>query len=230
MSIIGSSNTTYILEKSRVVFQSKDERNYHVFYQLLQGSTPQELHDLRLSASPTARANLTDYYYINQSGCITINDVDDAKDFAEANDAFREIGFSMDDQKSLYRTIAGILNLGNVSYLPNNDESIIAPDTEVYFNNACYLFGVDPELFRKALLFKKIKSGGGKRASIAFSPYSPNIAVDTRDALMKETYRRCFDWIVDMINRLMFNDKVKPKSMIGVLDIFGFEIFKNVRT
>lgn len=228
-TIVGSSNTTYILEKSRVVFQSKDERNYHVFYQLLQGASVETLMKYGLQdAGQSVRQDLSRFFYINQSGCITIDDVDDADDYRVVNDAFRDVGFTLSEQDSLYRTISGILQLGNVIFVPQGDESLIDPATEVWFQRCTEMFGADVDFFRKALLFKKIKSGGGKRASVAFSPYTPAAALDNRDALAKEIYNRCFDWIVATINRLMFTENAQASLMIGILDIFGFEIFQKV--
>lgn len=230
--IVGSSNTTYLLEKSRVVRQDKDERNYHVFYQLLQGGSTELLKEFLLVPSggaATARADLQVFHYINQSGCITIHDVDDAKDFQDANSAFDEIGFRIEDRQALYRIVAGILNLGNITFAPNVDEARIDESAELFFRHAVKLFGVDLEAFRQALLFRKIQSGGGKRKSIAFAPYTPAQAMDNKDALSKEIYRRCFDWIVSEINRLMYSSEVKVAGMLGILDIFGFEIFQKVR-
>ncbi|RYH31015.1 hypothetical protein EON65_03685 [archaeon] len=226
-TIVGSSNTTYILEKSRVVFQSKDERNYHAFYQLLQGATIETLQRYHLQEpGKQGRPDLSVFSYINQSGCITIDDVDDADDFRIMNEAFADVGFRPEDQECLYRTLAGILHLGNVQFAAAGDESVITPETEHYYQFAAEMFGIEVHFFRKALLFKKIKSGGGKRASVAFSPYSPLAAVDNRDALSKEIYRRCFDWIVSEINRVMYQSNSQATLMIGILDIFGFEIFQ----
>jgi myosin-5 len=226
-SIIGSSNTTYILEKSRVVRQENGERNYHVFYQLLKGATAQQLVDFHLISSLEVKPNLESFHYINQSGCIEIEDVDDQKDFQEANEAFQEIGFSTEDQWSLYRIIAGILHLGNIKFV-GSEESAIDPITECHFQYCANMFQVDAEEFKRSLLFRKITSGG-KRKSVVFAPYAPAAAMDNRDALAKEIYRRCFDWIVSKINYLMYSNKVVAHQMIGVLDIFGFEIFKKVR-
>ena len=48
-------------------------------------------------------------------------------------------------------------------------------------------------------------------------------AADSRDALAKIIYSRMFDWVVERINTTMY----KPgDKFIGVLDIFGFEAFK----
>jgi myosin-5 len=109
-TIVGSSNTTYILEKSRVVRQEENERNYHVFYQLLFGSTSETLINYRLLESKEGEDRIklaSSFNFINQSGCLTIEDVDDASDFQEANNAFHDIGFSLEEQNALYQTIAG---------------------------------------------------------------------------------------------------------------------------
>ena len=48
-------------------------------------------------------------------------------------------------------------------------------------------------------------------------------AEDSRDALAKIIYSRMFDWIVKRINNTMYTP---GERFIGVLDIFGFEAFK----
>ncbi|CAK9144800.1 unnamed protein product [Ilex paraguariensis] len=53
----------------------------------------------------------------------------------------------------------------------------------------------------------------------------PAAAVTSRDALAKTIYSRLFDWIVDKINNSIGQDP-NAKSIIGVLDIYGFESFK----
>ncbi|GJR67813.1 eukaryotic translation initiation factor 1A [Tanacetum coccineum] len=54
-------------------------------------------------------------------------------------------------------------------------------------------------------------------------------ALGSRDALAKTVYSRLFDWIVEKINNLIGQDP-NSKSLIGVLDIYGFESFKHKST
>jgi myosin heavy subunit len=115
LMIAACSNTTYLLEKSRVVFMAPEERNYHVFYQLLSGASAELLEEMGLTemASDPSRAA-----YLNQSGCIKIDDVDDAAEFAETNASFSSLGFQEADLKQLYCIVAGILHLGNITFEP----------------------------------------------------------------------------------------------------------------
>jgi myosin heavy subunit len=228
--IVGSSNTTYLLEKSRVVFQESGERSYHVFYQLLFGAPDSllaQFHLLEMKNHPNEVA------YINQSGCLRIEGVDDAADYQEVVEAQSLVGFPEGDSQVLLQMIAGILHLGNLHYEvhpSDSEESMINPQTEPSLLHASRLFGLDLVTFRRSLLFKSVRSG--KRKSVTYAPYSPVTAIENRDALAKEIYNRCFDFIVGTINTKINIDAEKlaamDTSMIGVLDIFGFEIFKKV--
>jgi myosin-1 len=72
--------------------------------------------------------------------------------------------------------------------------------------------------------------GIGKRTSNYEVPLNVEQARNTRDALAKALYSRMFDWIVQAVNNAMASlssrdGSAKNPLCIGVLDIFGFEIF-----
>ena len=77
-AIIGGGIINYLLEKSRVVFQTKGERNYHIFYQLLSAAdtSPQFANELKLQDPEL-------FQFTSQSGVIHIDGVSDEKDFEE---------------------------------------------------------------------------------------------------------------------------------------------------
>ncbi len=49
-------------------------------------------------------------------------------------------------------------------------------------------------------------------------------SLNARDALAKATYEKLFSWIIYKCN-LILSSKKQPDGFIGILDIFGFEIF-----
>ena len=67
--LVGADLVTYLLEKSRTVTQSKDERNYHAFYQLFAGSSKAELQALKLTTPQS-------YSYL-EKGMINVDAIDD---------------------------------------------------------------------------------------------------------------------------------------------------------
>ena len=109
--IIGAKLHCYLLEKSRVVSQQTNERNFHIFYQICNGTTS------------TIKANYTilqpsQYYYLNQSNCLTINGIKDSNNFNNTKECMETIGLSKDEIKSVIQMIVGILYLGNIDFDP----------------------------------------------------------------------------------------------------------------
>lgn len=137
-NIVGSSNTTYLLEKSRVVFQEKNERNYHIFYQLLKGASSNLKTSLGIADMSKHPENIT---FINQSGCIDIDEVDDAAEFEEVQAALVFLGFTEAEIINLWKVIAGILHFGNICFIekPDNlDATIISSGSMTHLEQGLY--------------------------------------------------------------------------------------------
>uniref|UniRef100_A0A673ZT75 Myosin VB n=1 Tax=Salmo trutta TaxID=8032 RepID=A0A673ZT75_SALTR len=123
--IIGANMRTYLLEKSRVVFQAEDERNYHIFYQLCASASLPEFKDLALS-------NAEDFIFTSQGENIFIEGVNDAEDFEKTREAFTLLGVNDSNQSSIFRIIASILHLGNVEILfPHHKKLVTTSETYV---------------------------------------------------------------------------------------------------
>ncbi|XP_052555897.1 unconventional myosin-IXb isoform X6 [Tympanuchus pallidicinctus] len=211
----------YLLEKSRLVSQEKDERNYHVFYYLLLGVNEEERKEFHLKQPE-------DYSYLNQCN-LKIEDGEDLRhDFERLKQAMEMVGFLSATKKQIFSVLSAILYLGNVTYkkkATGRDEGLEVGPPEV-LDILSQLLKVKREILVEVLTKRKTVTANDK----LILPYSLSEAITARDSMAKSLYSALFDWIVLRINHALLNKKDMEESVtclsIGVLDIFGFEDFE----
>ncbi|XP_072937506.1 unconventional myosin-Va [Epargyreus clarus] len=218
--ISGASMRTYLLEKSRVVYQSAGERNYHIFYQLCAAAAT--LPDLHLDHQDS-------FHYLNQGGSPDIDGVDDFKAFNETRAALTTLGVSETEQHNMFTVLSTILHLGNVEFTTdpsgedpedNQDGAYIDPNDK-HLATLCSLLGISRPEFSRWLTHRRIASAH----EVIVSRMDVQRAAFARDALAKRMYGELFAWLVQAVNRALHTGHDK-KHFIGVLDIYGFETFE----
>uniref|UniRef100_A0A8C9WR92 Myosin VC n=1 Tax=Scleropages formosus TaxID=113540 RepID=A0A8C9WR92_SCLFO len=205
--IIGANMRTYLLEKSRVVFQSENERNYHIFYQLCSSVDDPEFKNLRLLTADK-------FVYTSMGGRTDIDSVDDKADMMETRRTFSLLGRSRspDFQIDVFRVLAGILHLGNIE---------IRASSDYHLGVFCELLDVSAEDVSRWLCQRRIVLV----AETVVKPVPQKRAINARDALAKHIYAHLFDYIIHKINTVL-QFPGKQHTFIGVLDIYGFETFE----
>ncbi|XP_039032382.1 myosin-17-like [Hibiscus syriacus] len=214
--ISGAAVRTYLLERSRVCQISDPERNYHCFY-LLCAAPPEDIERYKLD-SPKA------FHYLNQSSCYELDDVNDAHEYLAIRRAMDIVGINDEEQEAIFRVVAAILHLGNINFAKGKeiDSSVIKDEkSRFHLNTTAELLRCDAQNLEDALIKRVMVTP----EEVITRCLDPENAVASRDALAKTIYSRLFDWLVDKINVSIGQDP-NSESIIGVLDIYGFESFK----
>ncbi|XP_047718100.1 unconventional myosin-Vc isoform X2 [Prionailurus viverrinus] len=207
--IIGANMRTYLLEKSRVVFQSENERNYHIFYQLCASAQQSEFKHLKLGSAE-------EFNYTRMGGSTVIEGVNDRADMVETQKTFTLLGFKEDFQMDVFKILAAILHLGNVQITAVGNERSSVSEDDTHLEVFCELLGLESSKFGQWLCNRKIIT----TSETVVKPMTRPQAVNARDALAKKIYAHLFNFIVDRINQaLQFSGK--QHTFIGVLDIYG---------
>ncbi|KAF2750620.1 hypothetical protein M011DRAFT_483560 [Sporormia fimetaria CBS 119925] len=215
---VGANINNYLLEKSRVVGQITNERNFHIFYQFTK-SAPSKYREMYGIQQPQS------YVYTSRSKCYDVQGIDDDAEFKDTLEAMRIIGLSEAEQDNIFRMLSAILWLGNVSFQEDDSGNAAISDQSVV-DFVAYLLEVTPAHVNKALTSRVMEtSRGGRRGSVYDVPLNPAQATAVRDALAKAIYFNLFDWIVGRVN-VSLRTRGSAAQSIGILDIYGFEIFE----
>ncbi|XP_066584309.1 unconventional myosin-XV [Prorops nasuta] len=214
--IVGGRVTQYLLEKSRIVTQATEERNYHVFYELLAG-LDQQLRDKYGLLTPDK------YFYLNQGGSCEIDGKNDTQDFKALLSAMQVLGFTSEEQDTIFKILASVLHLGNVYFhrkqMRHGQEGVeVGSDAEIRW--AAHLLQVNADGIIRALTTKTTEA----RNERVLTALNIDQALDARDAFAKALYSSLFSWLVARVNHIVYKG-TKQTAAISILDIFGFENF-----
>ncbi|CAM9852718.1 unnamed protein product, partial [Ectocarpus fasciculatus] len=223
--ICGAVIEKYLLEKTRLVHQLNGERNFHILYQLIKG-----LAASNTGAEYSISGDPEDYLYLSQTEVTELPNVSDADEFKTTTACLQSVGIDEATQHHLFRLLAGVLHLGNVSYKTggeDGEENVVTGVTESSNSHhlaAASLFEIESADFLTAISKRNMHVSD----SVIVKTQKLEEAVDKRDSFSKSIYSMIFNWLVDRINQTITSPvKATVKGIIGVLDIYGFENFEN---
>merc|ERR1712142_512348 len=204
---------TYLLEKSRVIFQLQGERSYHIFYQLLSNRMPELPPKLLLELDPYAYANIC-------QGVVTNDSMDDGDELDATYDSFKVLEFDDIKISNIWNISAGIMHMQNMKFKQKQREEQGEPDGTEGADKCCYLFGINSADYLKYLCCPRVKVG----AEFVTKAQTPAQIVYSRGALAKAIFEKLFKWVAMNINEALYTT-LQRSFFIGCLDIAGFEIF-----
>ncbi|KAM6403638.1 myosin-1B [Rhynochetos jubatus] len=204
---------TYLLEKSRVTFQLKAERSYHIFYQIMSNKKPELIEMLLITTNPY------DYHYVSQ-GEITVPSINDQEELMATDSAIDILGFTPDEKTAIYKLTGAVMHYGNLKFKQKQREEQAEPDGTEVADKAAYLMGLNSADLLKALCYPRVKVGN----EYVTKGQTVQQVYNSVGALAKAVFEKMFLWMVVRINQQL--DTKQPRQyFIGVLDIAGFEIF-----
>ncbi|CAO2634175.1 Unconventional myosin-VI [Lemmus lemmus] len=247
-SVVGGFVSHYLLEKSRICVQGKEERNYHIFYRLCAGASEDIREKLHLSSPDNFRylnRGCTRYFanketdkqilqnrkspeYV-KAGSLKDPLLDDHGDFIRMCTAMKKIGLDDEEKLDLFRVVAGVLHLGNIDFEEAGSTSggcNLKNKSTPSLEYCAELLGLDQDDLRVSLTTRvMLTTAGGTKGTVIKVPLKVEQANNARDALAKTVYSHLFDHVVNRVNQCFPFET--SSYFIGVLDIAGFEYFEH---
>ncbi|XP_024898472.1 unconventional myosin-VI isoform X2 [Pteropus alecto] len=247
-SVVGGFVSHYLLEKSRICVQGKEERNYHIFYRLCAGASEDIREKLHLSSPDNFRylnRGCTRYFANKETdkqilqnrktpehlkaGSLKDPLLDDHGDFIRMCTAMKKIGLDDNEKLDLFRVVAGVLHLGNIDFEEAGSTSggcTLKNKSSQSLEYCAELLGLDQDDLRVSLTTRvMLTTAGGTKGTVIKVPLKVEQANNARDALAKTVYSHLFDHVVNRVNQCFPFET--SSYFIGVLDIAGFEYFEH---
>lgn len=96
------------------------------------------------------------YHYLNQSGCIEIEKVNDAEAFGDLKIAMTVLGIKDETQESIFRALSAILLLGNVEFKSDGKDGCVVTNP-AELATVAELLGVDTAKLNTTLTVRNMK-------------------------------------------------------------------------
>lgn len=224
--LIGGLIKTYLLEKMRLCLQQPGERNFHIFYEMATGGSPEEKRRWAIDS-------IAKFRFANRGNVFDLRFGDDASLFAALRGSLKTLEFKPHFITQIFDIVAAVLHFGQLEFdvatpgegsVSNGEGSEFSsdPSTRTSLQSISSLLGLS--ILEITILLTK-KSTITSVDNIE-SNLSVNQASDARDAVAKTIYSSLFTWIVSTINTSVKCDRALVVAETGVLDVFGFECFQ----
>jgi chitin synthase len=188
-------------------------RSYDIFYQLLCGLSGNDRKSLGLTTDASK------YQYLSKFK-LRINHAKDNAGFCVLQDALKRVGLKEKTLMSVWKTLATILHLGNINFVPtsgDSNETCTTRDLD-HVDTVASLTGIPGSLLIQCLTSRSVQTQSS-RYSVVLSVAEIH---SRRDCLARWLYTHILQLIVDKINKRISQDELHWSNYLSLLDIPGY--------
>jgi myosin heavy subunit len=191
--LVSGAISIYLLENVRVVSQQRGDQNFHIFYEMIVGSSPEQRRKWKLTDETETWGYLMNQKLSHNSRKHYF------REFDVLHNSLVDLDFSTSQVDHIFSIIAGLLHFGQITFKPEfqGSEEGSTIDTPASLLNAAVLCGFNGDTLKQALTLRCVES----RGEVFKKKLLPAQAINARDAVVKIIYKRLFEWMVHEINQ-----------------------------